>query len=563
MKLKFVTFVACICLTMSAPAMAQTKPGIPTEAQAKAAELGITESALRAHIRFLSDDLLEGRGPGTRGDDLAMRYITAQFQALGLGPAAADGGWIQKVPLVGVNTKPPGSIEFKSKSGSLRLKNHSQYIMVSGRPTEQASFTDAEVVFVGYGMQAPEFDWNDYKDDVRGKVVLIMNNDPSSNPDLFSGRTRLYYGRWDYKYAKAAEMGAVGALIIHTSPSAGYPYQVVQTSWTGEQMALEGGGDQRVPMEGWLTEDSAQELAKFAGKDLDELRASAEKRNFKPVPLGVTLSASMKALVRKTTTGNVLGLMPGSDPELSKEWIIFSAHHDHIGMTEKRDEKTDNIYNGAVDNASGIGTMLTIANAFANLPESERPKRSILFASVGAEEQGLLGSKYLAENPPIPAGRLAAVVNIDGINILGRTKDVVVIGKGKSNMDKIVERISRWQDRTVVPDQFPDKGSYYRSDQFSFAKVGVPGVYLSTGIHVVGKPDGWGRTKMREWVANTYHQTNDEYQDDWDLSGALEDTKLMFHVGLQAANQSAIPAWTPGDEFEAARKSALMQSQSR
>ena len=530
---------------------------LPNQFQIDVGESAITDARLRAHIKFLSDDLLEGRGPGTRGDDLTMAYVTAQFRELGLEPSAGD-GWIQSVPLVGVNTKSPGSIEFKSSDGVLKINNHDNYIMTSGQAVEATGFSDADVVFIGYGMQAPEYDWDDFKDvDVKGKVVLVMNNDPSTNPDLFAGRTRLYYGRWDYKYAKAAEKGAVGALIIHTSESAGYPFQVVQTSWTGEQMALDTGQSNRLPMEGWLTEESARRVVDLSGNDLDELTRMAESRDFRPVSLNTKLSVQLKSLVRKATTGNVLGRLPGSDPELSKQWVVYTAHHDHIGMTDKRDEKTDNIYNGAIDNASGIGTLLSIAQAFTNLPDSQRPKRSILFASVGAEEQGLLGSEFLAMNPPVPAGRLAAVVNIDGINILGRTKDVVVIGKGKSDMDKIVNRMARWQNRVVVPDQFPDKGYYYRSDQFSLAKIGVPGVYLGSGSHVIGKPEGWGLKKMREWTETTYHQVSDEYREDWDLSGAVEDAKLLFHIGLQAANQSSLPAWNPGDEFEAARIEAL------
>ena len=550
----------CILMLMltilSVPALVFAQ--LPTKSQTAAAETAITDSRLRAHIKFLADDLLEGRGPGTRGDDLTMAYITAQFRVLGLKPAADDGGWIQSVPLVGVNTKPPRSIEFESTNQNLKLQNFDDYIMTSGQPSAATGFSQVDVVFVGYGMQAPEYDWDDFKGmDVKGKVLLMMNNDPANDPEIFAGRTRLYYGRWDYKYAKAAEMGAVGALIIHTSPSAGYPYQVVQTSWTGEQMALDTGQSKRLPMEGWLTEEAARKMVALSGNDLDELRRMAESRDFRPVNLKTRLSVQLKSLVRKTTTGNVLGLLPGSDPELSKQWIVYTAHHDHIGMTEKRDEKTDNIYNGAIDNASGIGTLLSIARAFANLPQNERPKRSILFASVGAEEQGLLGSEYLALNPPVPAGRLAAVVNIDGINILGRTKDVVVIGKGKSDMDKIVNRMARWQDRVVVADQFPDKGYYYRSDQFSLAKVGVPGVYLGTGSHVIGKPKDWGMQKMREWTETTYHQVSDEYQEDWDLSGAIEDAKLLFHIGLQAANQPELPTWNSGDEFEAARTDAL------
>lgn len=531
---------------------------LPSSVEQEIADRFITESAIRADVEFLSDDLLEGRGPGTRGDVLAQKYIISQFKLIDLHPAAADGGWTQDVPLLGVTTRPPKSIAFRKSGQLMKLANHDDYIVTCGTGVADANINDAELVFVGYGMQAPEYDWDDFKDvDVRGKVLVCMNNDPAENPDIFAGRTRLYYGRWDYKYAKAAEMGAAGMLIIHTTKSAGYPYQVVQTSWTGEQMALGGKQTGRALMEGWLTEDAARQVVEFSGKNLDQLRADAESRDFRPVSLGTTMSVSMKCRVRERSSANVLGLLKGSDPVLSKQWIVFTAHHDHIGMTEARDENTDNIYNGAVDNASGVGLMLSIARAMARLPDSERPKRSILFAAVAAEEQGLLGSEFLARNPPVPAGRLAAVINIDGINILGPTKDVEVIGRGKSDMDEIVERIARWQNRLVVSDQFPDRGYYYRSDQFSLAKIGVPGVYASSGVHVIGKPDGWGKEQIRKWTEEIYHQTSDEYNEQWNLGGAVQDAKLLFHVGLQAANQKALPAWNKGDEFEAARLEAL------
>lgn len=536
---------------------------LPSEAELAAAEKAITENRLRADIQFLADDLLEGRGPGTRGDLLAQRYIAAQFKMIGLEPAAlgSDGKsktWYQEVPLVGVTTAPPKSIEFTNDQRKLELKNHDDYIVISGKAVNQTSFEDKEIVFVGYGIQAPEFDWDDFKGvDVKDKILLVMNNDPADDPQMFRGSTRLYYGRWDYKYAKAAELGAAGMFIIHTTPSAGYPFQVVQTSWTGEQMALGGSDASRLHMEGWLSEKAAKKLVEFSGKDLDELRASAESKNFQPVSLGTTASFKLNSRVRERTSGNVLALLPGSDPELSKQWVVYTAHHDHLGIADARDKRGDNIYNGAVDNASGVGLLLAIARAMAELPESERPKRSILFAAVGAEEQGLLGSEYLAQNPPIPAGRLAAVINIDGMNILGQTEDVVVIGKGKSNLDQVVERLALRQKRVVVGDQFPDRGYYYRSDQFSLAKVGVPGVYLGSGVHVRGKPDGWGKQKLRDWTENIYHQTSDEYDENWDLAGAIEDAKLMFHVGVHVANKNELPAWNPGDEFESARKAAL------
>lgn len=382
-----------------------------------------------------------------------------------------------------------------------------------------------------------------------------MNNDPSDDPELFAGRRRLYYGRWDYKYAMAAKQGAAGAIIIHTTPSAGYPYQVVQTSWSGEEFSLRDNPVPPMELRGWLTEEAARRVIELSGHDLDKLRQSAEKRDFKAVHLGTTLSLSMTGTVRNKTTGNVIGVIPGSDPELSKEMIVFMAHHDHLGMAAERDERGDQIYNGAVDNASGVGALLAIAEACSRL--EKRPKRSLMFASVGAEEQGLLGSAYFAEHPPVPAGFLAAVINIDGLNIMGPTRDVNVIGLGKSTMDEIVQIVAKWQGRVATPDQFPDRGYYYRSDQFSLAKVGVPGVYLHSGVHVIGKPEGWGKRKREEWIETKYHQTSDEYEDDWNLQGAVQDTRLLFYTGMIAADQNPLPTWTPGDEFEASRKKAL------
>ena len=554
----FLLLVSNFILTCASGQSSSSDNRFPSQQEQQAASDWITETRLNADIKFLSDDLLEGRGPGTRGDELGQRYIISQFEQIGLKPSAGSGQWVQKVPLVGVTTKSPKTISFRHGSGHLELEDYQDYIVTSGLPNAESGFQNAGIVFAGYGMQAPEYDWDDFKDvDVRGKVLLVMNNDPANDPEKFAGRTRLYYGRWDYKYAKAAEMGAAGVFIIHTTPSAGYPYQVVQTSWTGEQMALGGESQGRLPMEGWLTEQAARKLVTFAGQDLDQLRAAAKKSDFRPVDLATTCSVNLKCQVRERETGNVLGLLEGSDPKLSQEWVVFMAHHDHIGMTPARDETTDNIYNGAIDNASGVGSLLCIARAVMSMPPEQRPKRSILFAAVGAEEQGLLGSEFMARNPPVPTGRMAVVMNIDGINILGRTEDVVVIGKGKSDMDAIVERLARWQKRVVVPDQFPDQGYYYRSDQFSLAKVGVPGVYLAAGVHVLGKPDGWGKQKLREWTENIYHQTSDEFDPDWNLSGAIEDTRLLFYVGLQAANQPNLPAWKPGDEFEAARLKAL------
>ena len=516
----------------------------------------INEAKLRGHVRFLADDLLEGRGPGSRGDEITQRYIATQFQTMGLKPAAGNGKWLQPFPLVGVRTIAPPNVAFKWKDKTTSLKSVEDFMSTIGKPVPSTRLENAELVFVGYGIEAPEYDWDDYKDvDVEGKVLLMMNNDPASNPDLFEGRRRLYYGRWDYKYEIAARKGAAGAIIIHTTPSAGYPWQVIQTSWSGEEFELVGKDRPRLELKAWGTEEGLSRVVEMSGFDLDKLREQAESRDFRPVPLETTLSIQLEGVVREQKTANVLGMLPGSDPELSDEVLIYMAHHDHLGMGAERDMRGDNIYNGAVDNATGVAALLSMANAFSCMEPP--PKRSILFAAVGAEEQGLLGSKFFAENPPLPPGKMAAVINMDGTNIIGRTHDVNVIGYGKSNLDSIVKAAARDQKRIVTPDHFPDRGYYYRSDQFSLAKIGVPGVYLHSGLQVVGKPPGWGKERLDQWVEKIYHQPSDEYSDDWDMSGAIEDTRLLYEVGRRIAELQDMPAWNEGDEFESARKQAI------
>ncbi len=525
-------------------------------ANALRAAAQIDDAAIRSHIRFLADDLLEGRGPGTRGDALAQLYIRTELESLGIQPGAAGGTWYQTVPLVGVSTSPPTSVDFKRRGENITLNHYDDMMLVSGRNSSEPIRLQAELVFVGYGIKAPEYQWDDYKDvDLNGKILVMMNNDPEDDPQLFAGRKRLYYGRWDYKYDMAAKVGAAGALIIHTTPSAGYPYQVVQTSWSGEEFELASSQGPRTSVKGWLTEEATERLMKLAGQNLNQLRAAAQTREFRPVPLGVTTDIRLQPTAREQITGNVIGVIPGADPVLKKEYVVFTAHHDHLGLAEARDETGDYIYNGAVDNASGTAALLTIARAFASLPQ--RPKRSIMFAFVGAEEQGLLGSKHLAENPPIPPGYMAAVVNIDGLNFLGRTHDLSIVGDGKSDLDAIVKSVANWQKRTVVPENFPDRGYYYRSDQFSLAQVGVPGVYLESGVNVIGKPDGWGRAQREEWTEKVYHQPGDEFDESWNLDGAIEDAQLLLHVALVVADQANMPQWTPNDEFEAARKAAI------
>ncbi len=530
------------------------------EASRQAAAKQINDASLRAHIRFLASDLLEGRGPGSRGDQLAQQYIAAQFQALGFEPGGQDGSWYQRVPLVGVTTHNPKQLVFEHGQDQLTLKYFDDFVLNSGKPVAATSLKSAELVFVGYGITAPEYQWDDYKGaDLRGKIVVMMNNDPSGDPELFAGKRRLYYGRWDYKYASAAAQGAAGALIIHTEESAGYPYQVVQTSWTGEEFELPASQDARVDVRGWLTNDAAKRLFALSGFELDTLRAAAERRDFQPVALSTKVTIDVTATVREQETGNVLAKLPGTDPELKDQTVIFMAHHDHLGLAETRDANGDNIYNGAIDNASGSAALLTIAQACSRLPHATR--RTLLFAAVGAEEQGLLGSEYFAHHPPQPAEQYAAVINIDGINFLGKTHDVTLIGGGKSDLDSHVNEVALWQHRIVTQDHFPDRGTYYRSDQFSLAKVGVPGVYLHSGLEVIGKPSGWAREQINAWVASTYHQPSDEYREDWNLDGAVEDVQLLFQVGLRVADQTDMPKWRPGDEFE--RRRSLRRSEEK
>ncbi len=525
----------------------------------KAAAAGITPELIRSHVKFLASDLLEGRGPGSRGDRLAQQYIASQLEALGVRPGAPGGGWYQSVPLVGITSQVPETVTLKAKDKSLTLKRSEDFIATSGTQNPTARLDGAELVFAGYGIVAPEYGWDDFKNvDVKGKVLLVMNNDPESDPALFAGKTRLRYGRWDYKYEQAAQKGAAGVVIIHTTPSAAYPWQVVQTSWSGQRFELPDEGSPRLQLQAWATEDAVRRIAALGGKDLDALRKAAESRKFRPVPLGVQMSLSMTNTIEKTLSANVIGVIPGSDPRLSKEAVVYTAHHDHLGVKTGVKAGDDAIYNGALDNASGVAAVLSIAAAFADLPKPVR--RSVYFAFVAGEEQGLLGSEYLAKHPPVAAGRIAANINIDGAAIWGRTRDISVIGLGKSSLDRDIVALAAAQGRAVKPDEFPDRGSFYRSDQFNFARIGVPAAYLKSGTDVIGKPAGWGREQIDLFTRTDYHQPSDQYRDSWDLSGAVEDAQLCFFLGATVGNAPSLPEWNKGDEFEAARKRALAEA---
>lgn len=530
----------------------ESAAGNPT---AEEASREITGDYMRGIVVEISDDRYEGRGPGTRGDEAARQYLAGRMEEIGLLPGGEDGSWEQPFDLVGINASQPDTWTFEGHGKSMALKQWDEFIVSSGVQEERAEFSDAEIVFVGYGIQAPEYDWDDYKGaDLKGKVLLMMNNDPDWDSNLFGGEKRLWYGRWDYKYLSAARQGAAGAIIIHTSPSAGYPFQVVQTSWTGVQFELPAADEPRTQVNAWLTEDTARELVAMAGLDLEELREAAYNRDFKPVPLGVSTSLAMDVEITRVQSGNVLGLIPGSDPVLKDEVVIYTAHHDHLGIGTPN-EDGDAIYNGAMDNATGVAQVMAIAKAIKALPEA--PRRSILVNLVGAEEQGLLGSEYYAANPTFAPGRIAANLNYDGGNIWGHTHDVTFVGLGKSTVDEIVTLVASVQGRVVKPDQFADKGYFYRSDQFSFAKIGVPAMYLDTGTDFVDRPPEWGREQQNHYTEVNYHQPSDEYSPSWTFDGMVDDALLGFWTGLAIANADEKPTWVPGDEFEAARIEAL------
>ncbi|MEW5877335.1 MAG: M28 family peptidase [Acidobacteriota bacterium] len=542
------TIQALALALLSLPGLAATASDFP--------RLGAqAERELRAHVRFLAADVLEGRAPGSRGGQVARAYLASQLEAFGYLPAGDNGSYEQKVPMVGVETQAPARWSFSGAKGQLALENRRDFVVFSGLQQDKVVLPVSELVFVGYGIVAPEFAWDDFKGlDVRGKVLVFLNNDPDWDPQLFAGQTRLYYGRWSYKYEMAAQLGAAGAIIIHTTPSAGYPWEVVVSSWSGPQFELPAREEPRVPVKAWVTEEAARKLFALGDKSLEELLAKAKSRDFRPQSLGVTTSLVLENKLSQVEGANVLGLLPGTDEKLKEELVVLSAHHDHLGVGPP-DARGDRIYNGARDNAAGCAQVLVMAKALAELPT--RPKRSILVAFVDGEEYGLLGSAYLAAHPPVPPGRIAAIVNFDGGNIFGRTRDVAHIGRGKSSLDAVLELAAAQQGRTVVGDPFPDRGSFYRSDHFSFARIGVPGLYFKSGTDYLGKPAGWGRQMAEQWEAQHYHRPSDELTPDWDFSGMVEDTELGFWCALRVANDPALPQWVPQDEFAPAREQAL------
>jgi Zn-dependent M28 family amino/carboxypeptidase len=512
-------------------------------------ESQINEAVLRAHVEFLSSDELGGRGVGTEGDVLARNYIAAQLRAAGCEPGAADGSWLQPVPILGIKSNVTKSLKARGAKGTAAFEAPTDYTAVAGSPDATAAWDEAEVVFVGYGINAPEQKWDDFQGvDVRGKVLLVMNNDPSTDDEVFAGKTRLYYGRWSYKFEEAARRGAAGVMIIHTNESAGYPFQVIQSSHGRENFWLPfEEGKPTLAVRSWCSETAAKTLCNLGGHDLNELRARAEKGNLAPVPLGVTVNLAIQNDLRKMQSANVVGVLPGTDPQVNDEYVVLTAHFDHLGIGKPRGD--DAIYNGAVDNASGCAGLLALARAAALLPER---RRSMLFLAVTAEESGLLGSKYYAEHPTVDKKQLIANVNVDGLNVWGPTTDIEFIGFGKNSLSDVAAKIAAARGREIKPDSQPDLGLFYRSDHFNFARIGVPAAFFKGGKQFLDQPANRKRMKA-SYTTVHYHQPTDELAKWWNFQGAVDDMRVLFNLLIQTANADKAPTWTPGDEFEKLR----------
>jgi Zn-dependent M28 family amino/carboxypeptidase len=514
-------------------------------------------SALKAHDKFLASDLLEGRGPGTRGDELTTQYIATQFESYGLEPAGDNGTYYQRVPLLGITLDPQKTALSFTKEGAPTigpLKHRDEFV---GTDLSQSpsSAIDSELVFVGHGVTAPEYKWDDYKGlDARGKTLIMLVDDPPANaqePDLFKGKTRTYYGRWTYKFETGTAKGAAGVILIHTNEAAGYPWSVVSNSWGGETSYVRlTPGKPALHLASWVTEKVAAGLFKAAGFDLDALTKAAASRDFKPVPLGFKLNGTISSTIRPFETKNVIAKLTGSDAKLRQEGILYTAHHDHFGVG-KADAKGDTIYNGAIDNATGCAVLLEMARVWANT--RPMPKRSIYFAAVAAEEQGLLGSAFLGQHPPIPAGQIALNLNYDAIFEFGRVRDVVMNGVERTTFYPTAQRVAKALDLEIVPDPEPEQGHYYRSDHFSLGKVGIPAFSVEPGHDVIGKGKAWGAKMTDEYRQHRYHQPSDEFDPNWDWSEGVQMAQLGFWLGWEAANAPAMPNWKPGDEFRAIR----------
>jgi Zn-dependent M28 family amino/carboxypeptidase len=545
-----------VTILVSFSAFAQKKqPAAPGAMRmppaAFAAMQSINPDRLRAHTRFLSHDLLEGRGTGQRGGDIAAEYIATQFATYGLKPAGDNGSYMQRVPMVGIT--PLAETKFAlvgPGSDSRDLKVLDDYVAYD-QTQKPESDVNADIVFVGYGIEAPEYNWDDYKGvDVKGKVLLMLVNEPGNDdPKFFKGRALTYYGRWTYKYEEAARKGAVGAILIHRTDMASYGWEVVRNSNSGEKSYLELDGTPKLKVAAWVQLAVAEALAKKSGLDLNKLMADARTREFKPVPLQSKLVAHMVSKVRPFASNNVIGVLPGSDPKRKDEAVMFTAHYDHLGI--RPDMPGDNIYNGADDNATGCAILLELAQVYG--AAAQKPPRSLIFASVTAEEQGLLGSEYLGKHTPIPAGKITLDLNYDDVPPLGSPEEVEVSGSERTTFYPVVESLAKEFRLDIKPDSRPEAGHYYRSDHFSLARVGIPAFSVNQGMKFKGHDEAWGRAQADEYTAKHYHQPSDEYHPEMDFTSDAAMARFGFALGWEAASLPHLVGWEKGDEFEKAR----------
>jgi Zn-dependent M28 family amino/carboxypeptidase len=500
----------------------------------------VSADKLREHVKYLASDRLEGRGVGTNGEKLATEYLASQLKAAGVTPAGDKGSYFQRVPLVGSTTLPGATLAFQNTS----LKFLTDYVGTALSQKAQNDF-DAEAIFVGHGIAAPEFGWDDYKgQDLHGKVLVFFTNEPpSTDPKFFGGPALTYYGRWTYKFEEAARRGAVAALILHTTPTAGYGWAVVRSSWGGEnpQLALNP-GQTGLKLAAWLSEDAGRKLIAGTGKSLDQLLALANQKSFRPIPLGVHITGHIPVKLRNIESRNVIGRVDGT---AKSQAVLFTAHWDHFGIGEPVDG--DRIYNGAVDNATGCAVVLEMARAWAAMPQ--KPRRSALFLFVTAEEAGLLGSRYYGEHPVVPAAQTAVDLNYDALYPFGKTNDVSVTGAERTTLWPLVQQVAKQFNLMIEPDAEPGQGHYYRSDHFSLARLGIPAFSISQGTNYIGKPPGFGKTVFEQYNAEHYHRPSDEYHEDWDFSGIKQMADFGLALGIQIANLPQLPTWQAGDEF--------------
>jgi Zn-dependent M28 family amino/carboxypeptidase len=523
----------------------------------------ITPDGLLAHIKILASDEYEGRAPGTKGEELSVKYIVDQLKQIGLKPGNPDGTYTQEVPLAGIKGEPRMSFVIGDKTTDLKYPD--DFVASSARLQPEIKIDKSDVIFVGYGVIAPEYGWDDYKGvDVRGKTLLMLIGDPAI-PDpkdpsklddkKFKGKAMTYYGRWTYKYEIAAQKGAAAAIIIHETEPAAYPWQVVRSSWARENFELDNPNKNRdaVSARSWITLDVAKKLIADCGKDFDALKKSAIAKDFRPVALNAKANIDIKQQIRSFKSHNVIGKLEGDDPKLRDEYVIYTAHWDHLGRHPEL--QGDQIFNGAIDNASGVASVIELAAAFTKL--NPPPKRSVLFMATTAEEAGLLGAKFYAGHPLYPLEKTLADINIDGVNPWGKTHDLEDLTNRNSTLDDLLSDAAARQGRVMKPNTEPEKGGFYRVDSFEFAKAGVPVLHAARGIEIIGKPPEYGKQKRDEFVAKHYHQPSDEVDPSWDLSGAVQDVQLLFEVGYQVANGDKFPEWKAGSQFQAKRDTML------